>query len=58
MSMAIQVKPYANKAGKAEGVQNRVQVSMSTDEAKALASRDKELLAEFLKNLKDTVGSE
>jgi len=56
--MAIQVKPYANKAGKAEGVQNRVQVSMSTDEAKALASRDKELLAEFLKNLKDTVGSE
>jgi len=56
-SMAIQVKPYANKQGKADGVKNRVQVAMSMDEAKALAARDKEVLAEFLKNVKDAVGS-
>lgn len=45
--MAIQAKSYANKAGKAEGKDNRIQISMGVDEAKSLAKGDKALLDEL-----------
>ena len=48
----IQVKRYANKAGKAEGKKNRVQVVMADSEAQALADRDKDMLTDFLKAVK------
>ena len=48
----IQVKRYANKAGKAEGKKNRVQIVMADSEAQALADKDKDMLTDLIKAVK------
>jgi hypothetical protein len=53
--VAIRTKTYANKAGKADKVQNRVQVTMDIDDAKGIAGGDKALRTELLASIKEVV---
>jgi hypothetical protein len=50
--MSIQGKTYANKHGKAEGRQNKVQITMDIEDAEGIASGDKALRAELSKAIK------
>lgn len=53
--MAIRTKAYANKAGKADGAMNRVQVTMDMDDAQGIAGGDKTLRLELMKSIKSVV---
>jgi hypothetical protein len=50
--MAIRAKAYSNKAGKADNIKNRAQVTMDMDDVRNIAAGDKAAKTELVKAIK------